>query len=181
MLATLVAKHHRRVSLSLAQTPNIWPVLLGALLLIGCASRYENSGPTGGYSETWSAPDSFRVTFQGNDHTTLERAKDFAMLRAAELTLQHGFTWFRVVNEENSGQTTTVTSTSQADTQVTINYSSPDVRVPAGPTYTPGQTSVSSPPKTWLLVQCLKEKPADGSTFDAAALQQSLRQKYNIH
>jgi hypothetical protein len=181
MLPTLVIKHQSQVSPSLAQTIKIWPTLLGALLLIGCASGYQSSGQTGGYSETWSAPDSVRVIFQGNDHTTPERAQDFAMLRAAELTLQHGFGWFRVVNEENSGQKTTVTTTSQANTQVTVDYANTDVRAPAAIPQPPAQTYVSFHPKTGLLVQCLKEKPATGSAFDAAAIQQSLRQKYNIH
>lgn len=61
------------------------------LLLEGCATSHQEKGFTGGYSETQLAPDVFRVNFAGNGYTSSERAQDFALLRAAELSLVHEF------------------------------------------------------------------------------------------
>ena len=68
----------------------------------GCATPYQSNSLTGGFSDTRLAPDVFRVTFRGNGYTSDERAQDFAMLRAAELSLQHGFTCFAIFDERHS-------------------------------------------------------------------------------
>ena len=83
------------------------PVLLVAVLVstIGCATRYHPRAYSGGYSDTRLAPDLFRVSFAGNGFTSAQKAYDFALLRAAELTATHGFTHFALVNE-NSGHDT---------------------------------------------------------------------------
>ncbi len=67
--------------------------------LSGCATSYQQKGFTGGYSETQLAPDVFRVNFQGNGYTSSERAQDFALLRAAELSLERGFRYFALLDE----------------------------------------------------------------------------------
>ncbi len=51
------------------------------------------------------APDTFRVVFRGNEFTTGERTQDFSLLRAAELTLEHGFSQFAVLNESHARYT----------------------------------------------------------------------------
>jgi hypothetical protein len=73
-----------------------------ALALGGCATAYQPTGLEGGYEETQLAPDVYRVSFRGNAVTEPERAQDFALLRAAELTLQNGYTHFAVSSEQAS-------------------------------------------------------------------------------
>lgn len=56
-----------------------------------------------GYSHSVIEENRYRVTYRGGDRDT---AYDYALLRAAELTLAGGYDWFRVVNasgEEQSG------------------------------------------------------------------------------
>src|SRR5579862_5939734 len=75
---------------------------LVALFLLGCATSYTPSTGGNGFSETQVAPDTFRVIFRGNEFTSGERTQDFALLRASELTLQHGFSQFAVMNENHA-------------------------------------------------------------------------------
>lgn len=78
--------------------------LLSALvagLLVGLAAcstplYKQASGPYGlGYSEAALEEGRYRITFRARDQAT---AYDFALLRAAELTLAKGYVWFRVTN-----------------------------------------------------------------------------------
>jgi hypothetical protein len=93
--------------------------LLGVMLtalLAGCATSYQSTGFTGGYTETQLAPDAFRISFQGNGFTSSDRAQDFALLRAADVTLSHGFHYFGIVNEANSGTMSSITLPGQSYT-----------------------------------------------------------------
>ena len=77
-------------------------VFIAALsLCASCASHPQNPPqarapkppePTKGVSAY--APDKFRVIYDGTRWTKTQRATDFAMLRAADTTLQHGFSYF---------------------------------------------------------------------------------------
>ena len=78
-----------------------------ALLVAGCAGKptpYQpmssSSRVAGGYSETRLAADHFRVTFVGNSFTSRERVEASLLYRAAELTLQEGYTWFLIEDRE---------------------------------------------------------------------------------
>ena len=76
-------------------------ILMSALtaLLLGCSSTatYMPAEKTGGkgYSHVALEQDRYRVTFKGGDQTA---ASDFALRRAAELTLEQGKDWFLVTN-----------------------------------------------------------------------------------
>jgi hypothetical protein len=132
-------------------------VAFAAFLLSGCATSYQSNGFTGGYSERQLAPDVFRVAFRGNKYTSPEQAQDFCMLRAAELALQHGFTHLALVDERSSTTAHSFTTAGQATTTGTAS--------------TPGQTHT---------FQFFKAKPDGVFTFDAALLQQFIKQTYKI-
>ncbi|MBB5519872.1 CC0125/CC1285 family lipoprotein [Amphiplicatus metriothermophilus] len=73
-----------------------------AVLLAACATAvgtaYQPVDTKGyGYSETRIERDRYRVVFAGDGATPPEAVEDFALLRAAELALQNGYDWFRVV------------------------------------------------------------------------------------
>jgi hypothetical protein len=170
---------------------------LGILVVLsGCATGYHSTGFTGGYSDTQLAPDVYRVVFRGNGYTAAERAQDFALLRASELTLQRGFTCFAIIDERDSTAISTFTTPGHADTTAYgTGYSSGNIYlnpyggtysgtssayVNAHTTYTPPQTYVFYKPRSGILVKAFQTKPAGIFTFDAAFLQQSLKQKYRI-
>jgi hypothetical protein len=75
-----------------------------AALLLACAGQtvYRPAEQRGaeGYAETRLADSRYRVTFSGNGRTPAGTVQDYALLRAAELTLQQGYDWFRVTNQD---------------------------------------------------------------------------------
>ena len=175
---------------------NLILALSAPLVLPGCATGYHSTGFTGGYSDTQLAPDVYRIVFRGNGYTPPERAQDLALLRASELTLQRGFTCFAIVDERHSTSISSFTTPGHADTtaygtgcssgNIYLNpyggsYSgTSSAYVDAHTTYTPPQTYVFYKPQTGILVRAFQTKPEGVSTFDAAFLQQSLKQKYRI-
>ena len=71
--------------------------------LQGCAANYQPRGQTGeGFTETQLDKNVFRVSFSGNKYTDSERASDFALLRSAELTLQHGYKYFIMADNSDA-------------------------------------------------------------------------------
>jgi hypothetical protein len=165
-------------------------------LVVGCATPYQSTSFRGGYSETALAPDIFRVIFRGNGYTSPERAQDFALLRASELTLQRGFTCFAIFDERISTTTQSFTTPGYAHTTASgTGYSSGNIYlnpyggsysgtssmdVNATTTYSPPQTYVFYKPQTGLLIKAFQSKPEGIFTFDAGFLQQSVKQKYGI-
>ena len=155
-------------------------IVVAAALFSGCATSYQSNGFTGGYTETQLAPDVFRVAFRGNGYTSQERAQDFAMLRAAELALRHEFTHLVVVDERSSTTAHSFTTSGHATTTGTAYVYGNRATYSGYTTYTPGQTHTFYKPKTGIVVQFFKSKPDAIFAFDAAFLQQSLKQTYKI-
>ncbi len=75
-----------------------------ALALAACATptAYQPANPASrsavGFSEYRIEPNRYRVTFQGGGGASANRIADYALLRAAEITLRDGYDWFRVVD-----------------------------------------------------------------------------------
>ncbi len=155
-------------------------IVVALTALWGCATSYKSKGFTGGFSELQLAPDVFRVTFNGNAYTSGERAQDFAMLRAAELALQNGFGYFAIVDAHNTVRTESFTTPGQATSTGTLSVYGNQAYYSGQSTYTPGQTTTFFKPKTGMVVQCFRTKPDGINAFDAAFLQQSVKQAYNI-
>lgn len=72
------------------------------LALVACATPYQPRGYSGGFSEVRLNERAFRVTFEGNGHTSRVAAQQGAMHRAADLTLQFGYFGFWVVGQDNN-------------------------------------------------------------------------------
>ena len=77
-------------------------LLATCAVLLACATPYQHMGLGGGFTDKQLGPDTFKVHFRGNGYTPDKRAQDFAVLRAAELTLQHGYQYFTVLNVGSS-------------------------------------------------------------------------------
>ncbi len=72
-------------------------IILLAIGLAACGRRRRISRrrrAAFGYSEERLDQNKFRVTFRGNSLTPRETVEDYLLYRAAELTLQNGFTHF---------------------------------------------------------------------------------------
>jgi len=80
---------------------------LAALSLAACATTptvYQPaSGPGAvGYSEFRIETDRYRVMFRGGSNASERQVMDYALVRAADLTLSQGADWFRVTDRSMS-------------------------------------------------------------------------------
>lgn len=145
-----------------------------ALLVSGCATSYRPGNQYGGYTDAQVTPDTFRVGFVGNNLTSVKRAHDLTMLRAAEVTKAHNFACFVVIEDNLTLITNRTVTPAQVKLRVLSTASgSEDV-------YTPAQVDESAKPVSDILIHCFSEKPAGLTSFDADALQQDLRKKYKL-
>jgi len=77
--------------------------LAAALFLTACAGTQTIYGPAGpsersvGYSDLRIEQNRWRVMFVAGPDVSRARAERFALRRAAELTVENGYDWFRVV------------------------------------------------------------------------------------
>lgn len=153
--------------------------LLLALFLFACATPYQKSGLSGGFSETQLAENVFRISFRGNGYTRGERSDDFALLRSAELALEHGYTHFALAASGSSTNTSTYTTPTTSYTTGSA-YSAGGSAYGSATTNTyGGQTVFISKPSSTNTVVMFKGKPdIQGMVFDAKFVYDSLRKKY---
>ena len=88
------------------------------LLVAGCTAApptpyqpyraHSAGGIHGGYSEEQIAPDRYLVRFHGNSLTSRDRVEGYMLYRAAELTMQHGFDWFVVLDHNTEHNVRTI-------------------------------------------------------------------------
>lgn len=75
-------------------------IIFTVLLLAGCATSYHRKGFTGGYTDEAIGKNTFDVSFFGNGASNTNKVSDFAMLRAAEITLQNGCLFFTIEDKK---------------------------------------------------------------------------------
>lgn len=98
---------------------------------------------------------------------------DFALLRAADLTLLNDYRFFALAASSNSVSTDSVTTPGYANTTFTGNT--------ATTTYSGGQTIFISKPSSRNTVVMFKEKPnISGLVFDAVFICSSIGKKYDV-
>ena len=136
-------------------------------LFAGCATSYHPKGFFGGYSETRLGKSVFRVDFLGNGYTRAERASDFAMLRSAELALQHGYPYLVVVEAENIAEVETYTGPVTWDEEEHVS-----------------EVYVGSPPyrpRASITIACFAEKPGiKAVVYEARPVADSISGKYRM-
>ena len=97
-------------------------VFVAALLSLGaCASSPKYVAADGaydyGHQSRQIAENRYRVNFNGGQRASLQDTRDFALLRAAELTLAEGNDWFQVIDRE-----TATTETRDREPRVGFGY-----------------------------------------------------------
>jgi uncharacterized protein YceK len=156
-------------------------VFVAVLLLFGCATTYQHQGLTGGYTDTQLGENLFRVTFRGNGYTRPERAADLALLRCAELALQHGFQYFVVIDAASYSKQETYTTPTQTTTTGSASVVGNSIYGSSTSTTYGGQAFTTSKPRETDTIVCFKDKPdVNGLVYDANFLVTSLKQQYNI-
>lgn len=80
-------------------------ILSIAALLVACAAtgptEYSPAGTSKfGYSSTKIEADRYRIVYRGSGGMLPEVVEDYALRRAAELSLANGYSWFHVVSRD---------------------------------------------------------------------------------
>ena len=155
-------------------------VLIMSILITGCATSYQSSGMTGGFSETQLDKNVFTVRFAGNGYTSKERATDFTLLRSAELSLKHGYSHFRIIQNDSYSKLSAHTTPRTYQTYGSIRsygntaYGSATTHAYGGDTY------IISRPNTSNTIVCFKKKPK-GFSYNATFIKTSLKAKYHLN
>jgi hypothetical protein len=140
-------------------------VALG-VTLAGCATGYQSSGLTGGYTDLQLSADTYRVTVQGNGYTSTARAENIGLLRAAELTIQNGYERFVMLSggvaQENAGTT-----------DVTVNRIGNTLVASGGDT-------IRKPSGSIVFRMLKRGDPAYASALDAKLIQAQLRAQLGV-
>lgn len=83
-----------------------------AVALAACASptpyqpaRLHGAEASEGYHEIQLEPGHWRVVFSGNDLISREKVETYLLYRSAELTVQHGYDWFRNIQSRTDTHT----------------------------------------------------------------------------
>ena len=124
--------------------------------------------------------DVFVVSFKGNRHTKKERVADFTLLRCAELTLEHEFQFFEIIQTDSLTSNEKVTFPSWTITRTTtkgVGKNARSIRTTKtvdGQTYTFFKSSASN------IIACYKEEPVRKFVYNAEIIYKSITEKYGI-
>lgn len=161
---------------------NKFHLFLALIFLSGCATPYQSSSFSGGYSDSQLGDNIFRVSFDGNGYTNSARVMDLALLRSSEITLQNGFKYFVIVSNDSANSYSSFSTPQTTTTSGTVNMYGNNGTVNTHSVTSGGQTYLISKPSTTNIIACFKKKPTgSGVIYDASFVTQSLRAKYEIH
>jgi hypothetical protein len=71
---------------------------LSLVFLLSACATYTENGLFGGYHEVPLAADTYRISSKGNDLTTRSKTNAIALVRAADLAIEHGYTRLEISN-----------------------------------------------------------------------------------
>ena len=162
-------------------------LLLAILVLVGCRTPYVayDCEPTGnpwplpgwncdgGYSELQLAPNTYQVSFSGRNISTA-KSQDYALLRAAELTLQMGHRKFLV--QQAWGQTDVQLHSQPSSAQTVPVGKGVSMTTGAGG----GTSSVQLPQASYVIRILDDSQDQDPNAYDARMIQASVRGKYRL-
>ena len=116
--------------------------------ITSCATIYQPKNLFGGYSASQINENTWKVTFEGNSYTSKARAENFAMRRAAEITLREGYTHFLITDSDTYVKTSVHTIPQNSTTTEIVsdygNFQYSDTTYYGGQTYTVSKPSANS-------------------------------------
>ncbi len=123
-----------------------------SLSLIACSTPYRAQGIAGGYSEVQVDRNAFRVTYAGTIASNQAETDERALLRSAEVALNHGYPFF-----------------------VTSGFA------PTGSAMALAATAVSVP-STTITIYCYATRPETTAiVYDAGQIASTLGPKYHVY
>ena len=156
-------------------------VYFATVALSACATNYQPNGFTGGFSETQVDENVFLISFRGNGFTSAERASELVLLRAAELTSKHGYSYFVIADFANTASQythrtpTTYNTTSQPTAYGNTAFGQSTTIAKGGDTYNVAK------PRASRTVVFYKDKPeGQGLVYSSNFILESLGAKYGL-
>ncbi len=153
--------------------------LLCGLALTGCSTAYQPYSyfGGGGYHDVQLADNVFKVTVEANGFTTSSDATDIALLRSAELSLEHGFKYFIIGSVSDDSYSMSYAT----PTTTTLNATTYNNTIQGTAQTTGGQTYAFDFPTPSITITCFNEKPElNGTIYDAEIVSKSLRTQFGI-
>ena len=135
---------------------------------MGCATTYQPQSFTGGFTETQLDEDVYSVNFNGNGMTSLEKTKDFTLLRSAELTLKKGYKFFIIIDSNSFIDKTQGSVPVHSYDYATQSY------------YKTQQQFTASKSKSSNTIKMLMSKPSNTFSYNAEFLVRSIKTRYEI-
>lgn len=154
-------------------------ILCAVLALTGCATPYSSKGLLGGFTESQLGENIWQVSFEGNGYTSRKKAIDYTMIRSADLTLLHGFSYFAIIdkNAYNDGgfamSNSTMNASGTAQTFGNTTYGNA-----VGNRF--GTTSFIRFPTANQTIMMFKEKPSGIMSYNAEMVCRSLGENYGV-
>ncbi len=158
----------------------LFTVGIATLALAACASsipayQQASSDRSYGYRDTAIESNRYRISYRANNSSI---ASDYALLRAAELTIANGYDWFEIVSADTENSANRNSGSSVRIGGSTGSYGS-GVGVGVGIGLGGGQISSSSV-RILEIVMGNGEKPATPNAYDARTVQQNIRPRMNV-
>ncbi len=128
-------------------------IVFSLFLVAGCATAYKAAKkPTAnGYFSVQLQEGLFNVSFKGNEETSVKVAKDYALLRSAEVCLENGYQSFSIAESR--------------DMSITEEF------------FVNGYGGSSTQPHIDLTIQCSLDTDL---LYQAVQIQQNIREIYDI-
>ena len=149
------------------------------MILAGCGTPYKPYSyfGGGGYRDVQLAENVFKITVEANGYTTSARAADLALLRAADLTLQHGVEYFIIGALADHSYSTSYTTPETTSIHLATNGRTAN----AAAITSGGQTYSFHFPAPSITITTFKEKPeVQGTVYQARMVSASLRRELGI-
>jgi len=120
--------------------------------LTGCVTPYQSMGFLGGVRATKVNANTMRIFSQGNGYTSFFLIDAYARLKAAEVTIAHGYDFFQIIDFNDSSRVQNISFSPYTSTPVT------------------------KPEETLLIKMFKGPKPADagGDYLDAREIKQNI-------
>jgi hypothetical protein len=165
--------------------------LVASLFLSSCATPYRPLKHRSGYSEQQVGKDEYEVSFLGNGSSSYDRVLDFALLRAAEISLERQAKSFTVLDVVNLSSARRYYSSSQYYWTAAPYTSTGGELLPSAPQFpgwtelnyhmvTPVQERIFYRPGVRLRITISGDTVAGGFAYDPAKLREQLKQKYGL-
>jgi hypothetical protein len=150
----------------------LWRFAGVALLLSACATPtpYQPAVDGEGFGEQKLAPGRYRVWFAGNTVTPRATVENYLLYRAAEVTVETGHRWFRLIDQDTEAETTYYTTLTGFPAAAFAPF--PSVSRPMGPAFFEATSRPVSRYEAFAVISLhADDRPAqDERAYDAAAV-----------